>query len=336
MPADYTRIHRLLRILTLIQAEKGWTAARLATECGVTIRTIYRDMKTLEGAGIPYFYDETNPGYAVRRDYFMPPVQLSLDESLALIVLAEHIGGKEQIPLTRPAAKAITKVRGILPAQLREHLAGLDRRVNIQLARAGPHDGIADVYDAVRRAIASGRRLRCQYESLGRGKNKDEVFQFDPYTLLFAERAWYVVGYHHGRGEVRKLKLNRFAMIELANGRYETPRDFDLEQHLGHAWRMIRGDKRYDVELWFDADFAETIADTHWHKTQQVEWRDDESILFRCTVDGLDEIVWWVLSMGPHCVVRKPKALADRVRKLARETAERYAPAKTLKESKKA
>jgi len=78
---------------------------------------------------------------------------------------------------------------------------------------------------------------------------------------------------------------------------------------------MIRGGKTYKVEIWFDPTFAETIADTHWHPTQEVQWNEDGSTLFRCTVDGLDEIVWWVLSMGPHCVVKKPKALVDRVRK---------------------
>jgi len=56
----YGRIHRLLKILTLIQSEKGWNVQRLAAECGVAERTIFRDMKMLEGAGIPYFHDEVS------------------------------------------------------------------------------------------------------------------------------------------------------------------------------------------------------------------------------------------------------------------------------------
>jgi len=328
MPADYSRIHRLLKILTLIQGERGWTAERLAGECGVTTRTIYRDMKMLEGAGIPYFYDERNPGYAVRRDFFMPAVQLTLDESLALIALAEHIGGKEQIPLTRAAGKAMTKVRSTLPAELRDQLAGLERHMAIHLAKAGPHEGIRDVYDAVREAIRLRQALRCQYESVaraGRPGAADETFRFDPYALLFSQRAWYVIGFHHGRGEERCLKLNRFAMVEPTRQRYTIPTDFSVDDRLGHAWRMIRGSRRYNIELHFDAEFAETIADTLWHPTQEIDYGDDGSITMRLTVDGLDEIVWWVLSMGPHCRVRKPKALADRVKRLAAETAARYA-----------
>ena len=54
-------------------------------------------------------------------------------------------------------------------------------------------------------------------------------------------------------------------------------------------------------------------------------WQADRSLIFRCTVDGLDEIVWWVLSMGPHCTVRKPVELRDLVAEMASRTANLYA-----------
>src|SRR5580700_134776 len=112
MAADYSRIHRLLKILMLIQGSKGWTPRTLAGECGTTERTIYRDMKMLEGAGIPYFFDEQEKCYSIRRDFFLPPLQLTLDEALSLAVLAEHVGGAEHVPFTKAASRAISKVRG--------------------------------------------------------------------------------------------------------------------------------------------------------------------------------------------------------------------------------
>jgi len=152
------------------------------------------------------------------------------------------------------------------------------------------------------------------------------VFSFKPYKLFFSQRAWHAIGHHSGRGEVRCLRLSRFLRSQLTNKPYAIPDDFALEQHLGKAWRMIRGKKTYKIELHFDAEFAETIAETHWHDTQQVLWQEDNSIIFRCEVAGLDEIVWWILSMGPHCVVRKPKVLIDRVKKLAGEIVDAYKP----------
>lgn len=339
MPADYRRIHRLLKILTLIQGQPGWTAERLAAECQVTVRTIYRDMKMLEGAGIPYFHDTEQKGYGVRRDFFMPPVQLTLDESLAMIALVEHIGGKEQIPLTRAAGKAIAKVRSVLPQKLQQDLEQIDRHVAIKLAQAGPYEGISDVYEAMRSAIVKRRVLQCKYESVNRGgtSKSNGPFLFKPYTLLFSQRAWYVLGHHGKHDAVRCLKLNRFSAIQPTKERYEIPAGFSVDKHVGQAWRMIRGKKRYEVELGFDAEFAETIADTLWHPTQQVEWHEDESITFTCQVDGLEEIVWWVLSMGPHCVVRKPAELAEQVKSLAGGILANYeAGAKSRRKSRSA
>jgi proteasome accessory factor B len=328
---DYGRIHRLLKILTLIQGEKGWTAARLAAECGTTERTIYRDMKMLEGAGIPYFFDDETKGYRVRKDFFMPPVQLTLDESLALAALAERVGGDEQVPFTEAAAKAISKVRSALPQSIRSELEQIEDHVAIKLAAASPPESSKDVYRTTRSAIVRKTALRCRYDSLSKdgdaanSKKAGETFLFQPYTLFFNQRAWYVVGHHEGRREVRCLKLNRFTKLEATSEHFKIPKAFSLEKHLGNAWRMIRGKKAYDVELWFDPEFAETVSDTHWHKTQDVEWNDDDSITFRCRVDGLEEIVWWVLGYGPHCRVRQPKELAERVKALGLAIAENYA-----------
>ena len=325
MAVDYSRIHRLLKILMHIQGEKGWTARRLATECQTTERNIYRDMKMLEGAGVPYSFDKETNGYIVHRDFFMPAVEMTLEETLALLALAERIGGDEQVPFTKAAAKAISKIRCNLSPAIQQELKQVEDHVAIRLAAISQPQGTEDVYQLMRRALAQRHVLECRYESVNSGGRDSEQFRFRPYTLLFNQRAWYAVGHHGGRGEIRTLKLNRFSECRITNLTYEIPKGFTVAKHLGNAWRMIRGNKSYDVELRFDPQFAETVADTHWHSTQEVLWQDDGSIIFRCTVDGLDEIVWWILSMGTHCVVNQPSELAERVRGLAAGIISQYA-----------
>lgn len=322
LDGEYARLHRVVKILSLIQGEKGWTALRLAKECGVNERTIYRDMQLLEAAGIPCSFDEDQQCYCVRNDYFMRPIELTLDEALSIIALGEQIGKPGQVPFTQAAARAVAKIRGQLPESVREELQTLDHSMVIRLSQISDADAARDVFTKVQGAIARKHCLRCVYESSE--KRYTKRFILKPYTLFFNQRAWYVVGYHGGHDQVRCLKLNRFAQIEETDIDYDVPKDFTLKKHLGNAWRMIRGEKTYSVVLQFDAKFAENIADTHWHETQQIDWNDDGSITFRCKVDGLDEIIWWVMSMGPYCRVVEPKELAERVRSLAQDTAKRY------------
>lgn len=325
MAADYKRIGRLLRILTLLQGDHGWTPDRLAVELKVGVRSIYRDLSVLKNLDIPCSWDGEKKEYGVRRDFFLPAVQLTFEESLALVALAEHCAGVDKLPFTEPAVTAIQKVRCGLPPKVQDELRLLDDHVAVHLAAVSPPEGTKDVYRVMQQAIAAKRVLSCRYDSLA--KSGDAEFIFKPYMLLFSQRAWYVIGHHGRRKEVRCLKLNRFTQCKLTEHSYEIPKDFSLKKHLGNAWRMIRGEKTYDVELLFDAKFADTISDTHWHSTQETDSRPDGSMIFRCKVDGLDEIIWWILSMGPHCVVKKPRELAERVRDLVQAAAKNYGKA---------
>ena len=325
MPDYAPKIERLLTIMTLIRSGPGWTAPRLAEELGVAKRSVFRDIKTLLKVGVPVETDGRN-GYRINADFFLPSVQLATDEALALVVLCEHVANREQIAFLRPAWRAVTKIRAHLPPRLREEIDAISEHVLVRTTQTGEEDGHHDVYERVRDAIARRRALRCVYESASSGVSggDPEVFEFEPYALFFSVRAWYAIGRHGGRKGVRSLKLSRFTRVEPTERPYAIPKTFSLEKHLGNAWRMIRGDETHDVEVWFDPSFAPTIADTRWHATQDIEEHEDGSATFRCTVDGLDEIVWWVVSMGPHCRVIKPAALAERVRAIASDMVRLY------------
>src|SRR5690606_31687977 len=183
---------------------------------------------------------------------------------------------------------------------------------------------LQDVHSQVTRAIRRCRKLRCRYDKAGGDNGDDEWFLFQPYHLWFEQRAWYAVGLHEGRGEVRTLKLNRFIAVEETDRPYAVPEDFSIESHRGLAWRMIKSGTIHDVAVHFDREVADTVSDTRWHATQEIDYHDDGSITFRCRVDGLDEICYWVLSYGPAARVLSPPELAERIATMARETAERY------------
>lgn len=338
MPADYKRINRLLHMYVLIQGGLGWTAKKLAAECGTVERNVYRDIKVLRDVGVPLYHDKEHKCYQIRRDFYMTPVDFTFDESLALLALGRQIHQNDQIPFSRAAVKAIAKIRGKLPLSFQRELDLVEDRIAMKLASSATQEGFDGLYELARKAIATGTALRCAYDSVSGGSHSSdsdepETFLFKPYALFFNQRAWYIVGYHCNRDSIRTLKLNRFSIMEPTDHRYTIPKSFSLEKHLGNAWRMIRGDKSYDVELIFDPTFAETISDTAWHPTQAFYHLPDGSLRFVCVVDGLDEIVWWVLSMGSHCKVVSPPELMERVRAEAVRTASLYAPEATTKKA---
>jgi predicted DNA-binding transcriptional regulator YafY len=241
-----------------------------------------------------------------------------------MLMLADRVGAREQIPHVAQAGKAAEKLLAILPRQIREMINDVMPRVAVALAKTS-NEPTCDVYATMRDAIVQRRALECAYESPSRKSPEDGArFRFDPYALYFGQRAWYGVGFHHGRNQIRTLKLCRFTRCQSIEKPYFIPDDFSLDHHFGQAWRMMPSGTIHEIKLHFDAAFAENVADTHWHDSQEIDWLADGSIHASFRVDGLEEIVWWIMSYGPHCRVIGPGELAERVRKLHKSAGERY------------
>lgn len=322
-------LHRLLKMITLLQSAPGWTAKKLAAEFGMQERTIFRDIKKLQGCGVPIEHMRgrggDTGGYRIQREFFLQPLQLTAEEALALTALAESVAAREQIAFLKPAHRAVAKIQAQLPPGILESVDTVRPSVVIHTAASSAGDDYADVYDKVQAAIKAQRVMQCEYESVGKGEETNEPFLFEPYALFFGVRAWYAVGKHRRHDQIRTLKLSRFGRVQITDQKYAIPASFSIDKHLGNAWAMVKGKESHQVIVEFSGSMQETVAETRWHRTQEVEYDPDRGVtrmIFQ--VDGLDEIVWWVLGMGPGCRVIQPLELAERVRQLASETARQY------------
>lgn len=315
------RVARSIRLMTLLRSRVARRARDLADKLEISERTLYRDLDALKLAGFPCRFDKEKGGIEFMGDYFLPPTQLTLGEALALSVLASQLAGQRQFPLMQEAWQAVIKIRSQLPAALREEVGTADGTVRVQAARVSPQENCAAYFETFRKAIAGTRIVRCVYDSEKSGR---QTFRFHPYSLFFSQRAWYVIGHSELRKSERSLKLNRLREVVATDVPFMPPDSWSLEKSLGNAWRMIRGNKRYKVVIRFDREFGRSMADTLWHPTQTLTWQNDGGCLFTCEVDGLDEIIWWVLGYGPHAEVIEPMDLRERVQTLATKMSDLY------------
>ena len=106
---------------------------RLADACGVSRRTIYRDLATLEAAGIQILYRPDHQGYELARECLLQPLQLDEHEALALLILSRSSRAEEPLGLARHVQSALAKVVQALPQPLRDE--------DDSLCRAAPGRG---------------------------------------------------------------------------------------------------------------------------------------------------------------------------------------------------
>ena len=133
-------------------------------------RTVYRDLNVLGEMGVPVRFDAEAGGYTIGGDFFLPPVQLTLGEAMALSVLGSEVARLGQVPLLQEAWRAVVKIGSQLPAAVRDEVAGADGHVRVHAARVSPQAGCEGHFETFRRAIAGRRKVRVIFPTKnGRG-----------------------------------------------------------------------------------------------------------------------------------------------------------------------
>ena len=316
-----SRIHRLLRLITLLQSDRGMTVTELADELQVSRRTVFRDLNMLELAHIPYYFDRERNGYRINRHFFLPPVNLDLTEALSVMLLAVRQGVPGGLGWSHHAHRAAMKLESALPDPVRRHIGDLLKGMDIHLAPSAGSGGADAFMEDIAVAIARRKACRLVYSSFY--DRKQIRLTVHPLRLVFVHRAWYVLAWTKRFGEIRTFKLGRIDQLDVTDKTFMPPPE-KAEEHFGQAWSMIPEGKCHNVHLRFDSQVAGNVAEVGWHDSQEVHWRDDGSMDFRVRVDGLGEITWWILGYGDKVRVVKPVALARKVQTIARQMVQLY------------
>lgn len=323
-----SRIHRILYLITLISSGRRFDADGLARELGVSRRTVFRDLNTLSHANIPYYYDEDANAYTINRQFFLPAVNLTLDEALALLLASRKMIGQIPLPLFEQASRAAIKIESGLPRALQDQCGSIIDKLDVRLPAVAEDRTLDDMFRRLRVAIEQQRKVLLLYESLYDAGNRHPLGKtietvVSPYRLVFVHRAWYLIGHSKFHKQTRTFKLSRINKLKILEEMFAAS-DFNLDDYLGDAWIMIPEGKRYNVELIFSPKVSRNVAEVNWHRTQTYEFLDDGSLRFRVTVDGLNEISWWIMGYADQVKVAKPAKLARMIQTVAKKIVSFY------------
>jgi predicted DNA-binding transcriptional regulator YafY len=196
------RLERLLAIALHLGARRRLLARDLADRFGVSLRTIYRDMRVLAAAGFPV-EGTAGDGYRLLQDSYLRPLALAPDEAEALALAARGHGATAPASLKEPLARATTKVEAVLDRMTRERVRELERRIVVPgFARTlGPD---ADVLAA----IHERRSARIRYAPAGERATERTI---EPLGLVCRGDAWWLVAYCRLRRDARAFRLDAIA-----------------------------------------------------------------------------------------------------------------------------
>lgn len=220
---DTKRLSRLTAILTQLQTKRLLTAPKLADKFSVSIRTIYRDIRALEQAGVPIITDE-GKGYSLMEGYRVPPVMFTEAQANALITAEQLVLKNKDASFVKDYTEAIEKIKSVLKYNIQDKANLLSERTrfdqNNYLERNSSN--LSDLQFS----LTNFRIAKIEYTN---EQNKTTIRHIEPFALLSTEN-WLLVAYCRLRTAFRFFRLDRINKLEILTDKFE-PHQLTLQEY---------------------------------------------------------------------------------------------------------
>ena len=306
----------------------GATIDHLASLCGVTTRTIRRDLQALEEAGFPLYDDRSHDDGRTRwningQAFKGLAAGLTLSELCALYfsrTLLESLAGT---PFRSEVETAFEKLASVLTPHMRQFLDQLPRVIATKAdpTRERPGGGAARRQPIVAQALDATLHLRqASITYYSKSSERTKTYLVHPYRLAYAQGALYLLAYVPEYGEVRTFAVERIQELSLLDERF-TPIEELPDAAFPHSLGVHSGPPER-VEIEFQPAVAEYVAARQWHRSQAVrEAAGGGGVVMTLDVCLDRALQSWILSFGPFARVVAPE-------RLVREIAEQFEEAR--------
>jgi predicted DNA-binding transcriptional regulator YafY len=211
------RADRLFDILRMLRAaSRPVTAASLAGALEVTVRTVYRDIATLQARRIP-IEGAAGLGYVLRRGFDLPPLMFTEDEAEAIAVGVRMLARTGDPGLQRAAESVLSKVSLVVPDPLRDYLNAAPVYVS---PSGAPVPERSDLPASIRHAIRDGRKMRIDYQDEA-GRRTARIIQ--PFAVAYYAQATLVCAWCELRNDIRHFRTDRIVAADVLDEAFKIP-----------------------------------------------------------------------------------------------------------------
>jgi predicted DNA-binding transcriptional regulator YafY len=221
---DAKRLSRLTAILTQLQTKRILTSTALAEKFGVSVRTIYRDIRALEDAGVPIFVEE-GKGYSLMEGYRIPPIMFTENEANALIMAEQLVLKNSDSSLIKDYSEAVDKIKAVLKNHQKDkaNLLGERTRFDQNLNKERTSNNLSDLQSALTNFILTSIEYKNE-------DGKASVRIIEPFALLSTQENWLLVAWCRMRKDFRYFRLDRIEKLEVLSEKF-TPHKMTLQEY---------------------------------------------------------------------------------------------------------
>ena len=303
---------RINQIDDIIRRGTYPSAAQLAKEVGVSLRTINRDLDDMRGFYYaPLEYDPIKKGwYYTDPNYFIKYIQFEEGELFSLALFDTLLLQYKNTPLEENLRSVFEKIRTSLPDTVSIDSRFLDDSVTYIPDALAPID--KTVFDTIFSAVCKKQTLSFNYKPLQKTTYMER--KLDPYHIICQRGNWYVIGQCHLKNEVRIFSFSRMENVQITNDRFIVPATFNAKDYVDKTMGVwLSAKTKYNVKLLFSSEIGTFAAEHIWHEGQTVKQNEDGSVEVSFETTQLPEVKRLVLGQGKTVKVLEPKELVEQI-----------------------
>jgi len=303
------KFDRIVAILIQLQSKKIVKAQELADRFDVSLRTIYRDIRTLEASGVP-IYSEAGVGYALMEGYRLPPVMFSREEASSFIAAEKLMQKFTDTTLGNHYASAMYKLKAVLRSDDKDWVSSIESSVLMQSEEKLFNDKSPNTLAILFESIAEKTQIILSYEAIQ--SDGITVRNIEPVGVFHDNNNWYFLGYCHLRKDYRQFRADRIHEIKKTEVPFSLEHDaletyLDTNKNIPTTKVRILVDKKIAKYLAFEQKYQGYISE------KEIEDKIEMTFMTRDIENGFAR---WYMMFGDYASILEPESLKTRILEL--------------------
>ncbi|MEK4092666.1 MULTISPECIES: helix-turn-helix transcriptional regulator [unclassified Viridibacillus] len=307
------KIERMLTIIVMLLNRNRVTANELAQKFEVSVRTIYRDIETINLAGIPIIsHSGNNGGFSIYENYKLNHQVLTLNNLSSLLSVLKDINSTvDDIELE----SSIEKLENIIPKNKADELKLHMEQIIIDLHPFGESLEQKSLVKTLRKSITQTDILMIDYRNYNNIVSKRRV---EPMSLIFKNYTWYLFAYCLSKEDFRIFKVSRISDC------YIETQSFERREKSYHEIRTLLNEQTImtTIVLKISSIMQSRVEDIF--NKEDISVLETGELLVKATLPEKEWLFSLIFSFGEHVEVLAPKEMREAIASKLRLMAEKY------------
>lgn len=306
------RIDRLSAILIQLQSRRLVKAQEIAEKFSISLRTVYRDIRSLDEAGVPVI-GEAGTGYRLMDGYKLPPVMFNQDEATALLTAAKLVQSKTDAGISKHYISALDKIRAVLRGSEKDHLEEIDQHIAVMTHPAIVHQPQEEWHlQPLLRAIGHSSVVEINYTSIE--KNETTIRKVEPVGVYYMGDHWYLIAFCQLRNDYRNFRTDKIDKLVITEEKI-------LKTHPSLQSFISRTSAErevYKVVIEVEADVVKYLGQQKYYNGFVGEDRRGNQVRMTFLTGSLTGFARWFMLFGDRAKIVEPVRLNEMVAEIAK------------------